>query len=77
MNSGQNSVIPQFGGGGDEWSKAQKFLFSSQSTENQKLYNISENQPPKSIRSEDMEIPPFRSRKSAAPPLSPLQIELV
>ena len=38
-------------------------FFLSQSTENQKLYNISKNQPPKSIRRRDMGFPPIFDRK--------------
>ena len=57
MNWGQNSVMPQFEGGGTEGSKTQNLSsFFSQSIENQKLYNISKNQPPKSIRKGDIGI---------------------
>ena len=50
--------------------------FSSQLLENQKLYNVSKNQPLKSIRRGNMRFPIFWTLKSAVPPLSPLQIEL-
>ena len=56
---GQNSVIPQFGGGGAEGSKTQKLLFFGQFIENLKLYNISKNQPPKSIKEGDMGFRPI------------------
>ena len=60
MSWGQNSPMSQFGGGGgaEGW-KTKIYPFFSQSIKNQKLYNISKNQLPKSIRRGDMEFPPF------------------
>ena len=56
---GKNSVMPQFGEGGAEGSKTQKLSFFGQLIENLKLYNISKNQPTKSIRRGDMGLPPI------------------
>ena len=51
--------------------------FFDQSIENQKLYNISENQSPKSIRRGDMGFLPFlTSKKCCSSSISPFQIEL-
>ena len=57
MTWGQNFVMPQFGGGGVERSKRKICPFFSLLIENQKLYNISKNQAPKSIRKGDMKFP--------------------
>ena len=51
---GQNSVMPQLGGGGAMGLKTQNLpFFFHQLIRNQKLYNISKNQSPKSIRRGD------------------------
>ena len=51
---GQNSVMPQFGGGGC-WrvENVKSPFFLSQSIENQKLYNIKKNQSLESIKREN------------------------
>ena len=51
---GQNSVISQFGEGRAESQKQKTCLSLSQSMADQKLYNISKNQPLKSIKGEVM-----------------------
>ena len=56
MNLGKNSAMSQFGGGGAEGSKTQNFPFLSQWIENQKLYDISKNESPRSIRRGDVGI---------------------
>ena len=72
---GQNSVLPQFGGGGAEGSKTQKLPFFNQSIENQKLYNVSKNQPLMSIRRGDIGFLPFlTSKKSCSSIISPSNI---
>ena len=55
---GQNLVMPQFEGGGAKEPKRKNCLFFGQSIENLKLYDISKNQPPRSIRVGDMGFPP-------------------
>ena len=56
----QNSVMPQLGGGGGvlRSQKRKIYPFLSQLMRNQKLYNISKNQPPKSIGRRDGDFPP-------------------
>ena len=68
--------MPQFRGGGAEGQKRKICLFLSQLMENQKLYNISENQSPKAIRRGDMGIPPFLISKKCCSALSSLHIGL-
>ena len=60
MNLGQDSVIPQFWGGGAERLKTQNLFFflKNQLIENQKLCNISKPYLPKSIRRGDKLISP-------------------
>ena len=52
--------------------KQKIYLFFNQSIKNQKLYNISENKPPKSITRGDMGLPPFlTSKKCCSSTISP------
>ena len=72
-------LCPNLGEGMLRSRKRKNFPFLSHSIENQKLYALYKNQPPKSIRRRDMGIfPPLWPFKTvlAVPPLSPLQIEL-
>ena len=59
MSCGQNSLMPQFGREGSKGSKTKIYPSFSQSIENQKLYKLYINQPPKSIRERDMGVSPF------------------
>ena len=69
MNLGQNSVTPQFEGGGVKGLKTQKSSLFSESIENQKLYNITKNTPPKSNRRKDIgDFPLFDLEKKAVFP---------
>ena len=66
------SYAPILGKGVLRGQKRKICPFLSQSTENQKLYNISKNQPTKSIRGGDMGFSPFLTlKKFCSSPISP------
>ena len=69
-------LCTNFGEGMLRGQKPKICRFFYQLIENQKLHNIFENQPPKSIWRGDMGFPPISDRKSAVPLLTPLQIGL-
>ena len=72
MNLGQNSILPQFEGGGAQWSNTKKMPFLKRINRKSNLYSISKNQLPKSITRRDMGIYPlFDLEKCCSSPISP------